>query len=333
MTAGELADSAEMGKAKVNRFFGSRLETLRRGQRRRPALVLYPAAALMLAALLPATAARANELDDFQRARQLYESQQYDDAAFAFEELIGGEVPRLRNRALLLESRKFLGVCYLFLGRREQAELQFELLLRDDHTYQLDPVAFPEEVQETFSRVRKRLESTTIQQARQRERDEQQARKQEAERLLQERKNLLRLVELAENERVEHQNSRWIALLPFGVGQFQNGHENLGTFLAVSEAVLVALNITTYFLHQDLEGQQPDPDRLGEARFAEKTFRITNQVTLGVFALLSVGGIIDAQIRFKPVWTRQQKRKIPDDLRDSLQLGAAGPPARFGLRF
>ena len=316
----------------MNRFSSSRPERPRRNQRPRPALSLYPIAALLLA-LLPSTAAHANELDDFQQARQLYEAQQYDDAAFAFQELIGGEVPRLRNRALLLESRKYLGVSYLFLGQRERAERQFELLLRDDPAYQLDPVAFPEEAQKVFAQVRKRLESETLKQARQRERDEQQARKREAEQLLEERKDLLRLVELAEYERVERRNSRWIALLPFGVGQFQNGHENLGTFLAVSEAVLVALNLTTYFLHQDLEGQRPERDRLGEALFAEKTFRITNQVTLAVFALLSIGGIIDAQIRFKPAWTRRHRRPIPDDLRDSLQLGAAGTPASFGLRF
>lgn len=286
-----------------------------------------------LALLLPAAPARANELDDFQQARQLYEAQQYDDAAFAFEELIGGEVSHLRNRALLLESRKYLGVCYLFLGRREQAEQQFELLLRDDHTYQLDPVAFPEEVQTVFVAVRKRMERESLKEARQRERDEQQARKEAADKLIEEREDLLRLVELAETERVERNNSRWIALLPFGVGQFQNGHNNLGTFLAVSEALLVALNITSYFLHQSLEGQQPEPDRLGEARFAEKTFRITNQVTLGVVALLCVGGIVDAQIRFKPIWTRQRRRKIPDDLRDTLQLGSAGQSAAIGLRF
>jgi tetratricopeptide (TPR) repeat protein len=287
----------------------------------------------LLALLLPAQPARANELDDFQQARQLYEAQQYEDAAFAFEELIGGEVPRIRNRALLLESRKYLGVCYLFLGRREQAELQFELLLGDDHNYELDPVAFPEEVQTVFHSVRRRLESENLKETREREREEEQARRKEADRLLEERKDLMRLVELAQTERVEHKNSRWIALIPFGVGQFQNGHNSLGTFLAVSEALLVALNITSYFLHQSLEGQQPEPERLGEARFAEKTFRITNQVTLGVFALLSIGGIVDAQIRFKPYWTQKQKRKIPDDLRDTLKLGSAGAPTLTGLRF
>ena len=302
------------------------------GTARSAASLLLEIALLLLVLLVPASV-RANELDDFEQARQLYEAQQYDDAAFAFEELIGGEVPRLRNRALLLESRKFLGVCYLFLGKREQAEQQFELLLRDDHTYELDPVALPEEVQQVFGQVRTRLQSATIEQARQREREEQQARKHEAELLLQERKNLLRLVELAETERIERQNSRWIALLPFGIGQFQNGHDSLGTLLAVSESVLVALNITSYYYHRGLEGQQPERDQLGEARFAEKTFRITNWVTLGVFTLLSVGGIIDAQLRFKPFWTRHQKRKIPDDLRDSLKLGAAGPTVPFGLRF
>jgi hypothetical protein len=286
---------------------------------------------LVLVAL--ARPAAANELDDFQQAREAYESQDYALAAELLEALVGGEVPKLRNRALLLESRKYLAASYLFLGRRADAEKELERLLLEEPSYELDPLAFPQEVQKVFSNVYQRLEKQRRESEKKRRHAEQEARKREAQRVLGERKRMLRLLELAETERIERVNSRWIALIPFGVGQFQNGHTGLGTFFAISESLMGALNIASFFLHQHLEGQQPSADDLGEARFAEKSFRITNQVTLGAFAVLAIGGIIDAQIRFKSTWTEKRRRKIPDHLRDALRIGPDEASIGFGGRF
>jgi hypothetical protein len=275
----------------------------------------------------------ANELDDFQQARTAYDAQDYGRAAELFEILIGGEVPKLRNRPLLLESRKYLAASYLFLGLRDDAEREMERLLLEEPTYELDPLAFPEAMQNVFGEVQQRLEKKRREDELKRQQAEEEARKRAKKKLQEQRKKTLELLELAETEKIERVNSRWIAMIPFGVGQFQNGHTGLGTFFAISESLMVALNITSFFLHQHLEGQMPADEELGEARFAERSFRLTNQVTLGAFAVLALSGIVDAQVRFKPSWSEKRRRKLPDDLRDAIKVGSNGAGIGLGLRF
>ena len=42
----------------------------------------------------------------------------------------GGDAPPVTNRSLLLEAKKYLGASYLFLGKLQLAEAEFERLLR-----------------------------------------------------------------------------------------------------------------------------------------------------------------------------------------------------------
>ncbi len=287
----------------------------------------------VLAMVAIARPASANELADFERARDAYRAQDYELAAALFGELVGQEVPRLRSRALLLESRKFLAASYLFLGRQKEAEAEFERLLRDEWTYELDPLAFPDEVQKTFVRVRRRLQQRRRDAEEASQRAEEEARRKEVERVLRERESLHRLAGLAETERVERVNTRWIAAIPFGVGQFQNGHTGSGVFLAVSEGVLAAVNITTYFLHQDLEGLVPVEEELGAATFAEKAFRHANQISLGLLVAMVVAGIVDAQIRFRPSIEWSRRRELPQELRDALRVDARDSTPGLRMRF
>jgi hypothetical protein len=266
----------------------------------------------------------ANELDDFQQARQAYESQDYALSAKLFEDLIGGATPKLSNRALQLESRKYLGASYLFLGRFQDAEKEFGNLLREDKSYKLDPMAFPAEVQNTFNLVRQRLGWEEVQVEREKKRTEQLARQRDEEDAARKRQSLNRLAELAQNQTVERVNSRWIAMIPFGVGQYQNNHPNAGTFFLVTESSLLTLHIVSYFIHQDLEGQTPTKDKLGEARVAEKAFRYTNWISLGVFGVVVIAGIVDAQIRFNPKTTSERRRELPNDIRDTLKIETSG---------
>src|SRR5687768_11471405 len=90
-------------------------------------------AALILLAF-PALA-RAGDIEDFESARSAYEARDYERAVVAFELLVGGDAPRLQSRALIAESRKYLGAAYLFVGRRDAARAEFERLLRDEPAY------------------------------------------------------------------------------------------------------------------------------------------------------------------------------------------------------
>jgi tetratricopeptide (TPR) repeat protein len=276
--------------------------------------------------------ARANELDDFHQALRAYEEQNYSLATSLFEALVGGDQAKLQNRALLLESRKYLAASYLFLGLREKAVEQFERLLLDDPSYQLDPLAFPEEVQKTFSEVRSNFEQV---EKVQRTKEEKKTRaekvtikkKEDSSRF--DRNKIQRVMSIAETERVERLHSRWIALIPFGVGQFQNGDRGWGTFFVISEGLAAAVNIASYFLHQGLKGKVPNSDELGKARFLENAFCYTNWGSLALLGGLAVGGIIDAEVRFRPDDVETRKRVLPEDLRNILKVsvGVSGVAA------
>lgn len=267
--------------------------------------------------------ARANDFDQFQNARVAYESQNYELASDLFQGLLsdaGGS-----SSPLVVESRKYLAAAYLFLGRPADAEAQLVRLLSAEPDYVLDPLAFPDEFVKLFAAVRLQLEETRNRQSAERaQRDAEEAeRKQLTER--RERERLQRLIELAGTQRVEQLRSRWVAMLPFGIGQFQNDNDGLGLVLAVTQGSLLAIAVTSFALHESLRGEQPRADQLNEAELAEASFRYVNQISLGLFAAVAVTGIIDAQLRFKPSRSLDRPRPLPPDLRQlELSVGPGG---------
>lgn len=275
--------------------------------------------------------AGASDFEDFEAARSAYESADYALAAQRFEKLGGGDTPRLTNRSLLLEAKKYLGASYLFLGKLQLAEAEFERLLRMDSQYILDPLGFPEEVQRLFSRVKARLDSERRVAEEEQRREQERLSRKESERIKAEQQRWVRLTELAEEERVLQQRSRWIALMPFGIGQVQNGHGSLGAVLAVSEASVLLVSLVSWGVHENLRGQSPDESQRDEYNLTERVSRYTNQVSLGLFAVIAITGIIDAQVRFEGSSARTRKRPLPPDLRDPprLTLGPGGLRLRF----
>ena len=86
--------------------------------------------------------ARADDLTDFEKARALYEKRNYAGAVAAFVAMVGSDPPRVSERLLLLESRKYLAASLLFQGRPDEASAQFRLLLTQEPDYTIDPLAF-----------------------------------------------------------------------------------------------------------------------------------------------------------------------------------------------
>jgi tetratricopeptide (TPR) repeat protein len=283
------------------------------------------AVALLLAMLVLARTApaRANDFDQFQNARAAYDSQNYALAADLFRGLLVEAAPGDR-RPLVLESRKYLAATALFLGRRQEAQAQFEALLRVEPDYVLDPLAFPDEVARLFTEVKARMEVERAHNEQERARAQAEAAAQRDDAAKQQRQRLDRLVALASTERIEERHSRWVAAMPFGIGQFQNGHDGLGLVLAVGEGSLLAISVVSFFLHENLRGQEPNTaDLLQDARLAENVFRYTNQISLGLFAVIAAAGIVDAQVRFVPSRHIDRARALPADV-EQLQL-SVGP--------
>jgi len=232
----------------------------------------------------------ADELSDFESARRNYDKQNYAKAARGLESLVGGVVPRATNPVVRLEARKYLGATYLFLGKKDAAREQFRSLLEEDPDYDIDPVAFPEAV------VRKQ--------------------------------RIQALEELAAVETVERVNSRWIAVLPFGIGQFQNQSRKLGIMFAVTETASLAASIATFIGHNSLRDENPAPNEIERARRVERALRIGNWVSVGAFLSFAVAGVIEAEVRFKPVIRTTRKRELPEDI-ESPQT--TGPQIRLEL--
>lgn len=272
--------------------------------------------------------ARADDYDDFEAARRAYVAQRYDDARERFEALVGGQVPRISSRPLILESRKYLGASYLFLGRVKDAEQQFDLLIRMDSAYEMDPLAFPKEVIEAFERARERTNRILEEAARQRREQEEEARRAEAKEIVEKQARMLRIRELATTETVETENSRIVAMIPFGVGQFQNRHDSLGTGLVISEGLLAVTSIVSFFLHESLRNEMPNEADRGDAEALRDGFKLTNWISTGALVALAIVGIADAQLRFVPVFKETRTRVLPGELEREFELSAAPPRPR-----
>jgi len=300
---------------------------------RRPALSGF---VFMLMAVFALPVA-ADELSDFESARRNYEKQNYTKAARGLESLVGGVVPRAANPVVRLEARKYLGATYLFLGKKDAAREQFRLLLDEDPDYDIDPVAFPEAVVQAFQEVQKegaaeRARREALEAARRkRERSE------EVEELIRQQQRDETLEKLAAEQIVEKVNSRWIAAIPFGAGQFQNENRKLGIMFATTESALLAASIATFIGHNSLRDENPAPSEIARARRVEKALRIGNWVSVGALLSFAVAGIVEAEVRFRPAIRTTRKRELPPDLEGPqttgpqirLELGVTGGKLRL----
>lgn len=304
---------------------------------------LFAASLCLLACLASGVGrAHADDLEDFDRARQAYEEGDYGAAAALLEHMVGGEVPRVRNHALALESRKYLAATYLFLGRRAEAEEQFVRLLRAEPDYPLDPAAFPAEVLALFREVKARLVAEREAEARRRAQAAEAAREAELARMIAERERITQLEALAQTETVERVNTRWVAMLPFGAGQFQNGDQRLGYFFLASEVLTFGLGVGSYYAHEALRhkdttvtvGEDPSTEQAIVRR--AKAWRMVNWVSTSVFGTLCIVGITDAMVRFQPVVRTTRARPLPESPIEatpgpqvSLRLGLGGGSLRI----
>ena len=276
--------------------------------------------------------AHADDLADFEAARTLYDKQAYAGAVDALRALVGSDPPRVSDPLLVIESRKYLAASLLFLGATEDAKTQFRLLLAQEPRYTLDPLAFPNDVLALFEKVKADLQRELD---RKREAEES-ARRQAEERArvaeLVRRENLARLRVLAEESETVVENSRWIATIPFGVGQFQNGHNGFGVALAMGEGLSAATSLLSFVAHQQLADDRPSPADVDDAQRRENRWRTTNYVSFGVFAGLALIGIIDAHVRFVPDRVTSRPRQLPRDLDrwvHEQELSSRGPRLRF----
>jgi len=253
---------------------------------------------------------------ELEKARASFLARNWSDAEERLRALLDPRTGTLKERPLISQARMYLGATLLSLGKKEEAKETFEKLVLDDPTFDPDPLSFPSEAINTFIDVRSSLleQIKTASQNAARLAEERRARE-EAEREAQ-RIWLERVKAQAAEEKITVRNSRIVASLPFGAGQFQNGQPLLGGVLLGAQAVAVGGTIVTYAMYRYAR-ERENAELSGTDRLAPQwhqraeDLRIAN---LG-FAIGLVGtaalGIVQAHVAFVPERAEKKPRPLP----------------------
>ncbi len=256
----------------------------------------------------------------FDRARIYYESAKYSACVDAFSRLLERtESVRPKERA---SARTYLAACLIAQSRLDDARQQFRLAILEDRQLEPpDPVVFPQAVIDVFAQVRSSLMDALRRQQEEdflRSTEEAAAQRKRAER---ERERVAELEKLASTETVIKKNERWMAWVPFGLGQFRNDDETLGWVFFSTELALAATAITATSielgLHSQAEGGRAplDSDDLtSKVNAARQVGTVSWIALIGVAA----AGIIEANVSYRSeIPLGQRRRPLPDSLRPS----------------
>lgn len=265
---------------------------------------------------LPDTIRADDEYDQFAVAKNAFDAGEYKEAVHRFETLLQNG---LQNPTLILETLKLSGISYLFIENREAAEEQFTKLLTKAPDYTLDPLLYPIEVVDFFTEIKqknqKRLDelakAKAIEAAAEKAAQEA-ARKAEFEKM---RRNIYL-------ERKISTGSLLVAALPFGAGQFQNGHHLKGWAFFSSEILLCTSATVFFFLHNSLrsKGNTPfeNPNEKQKYVNLEKAYRLANHISLITLGVTVTAGIVDSLLFFqseKEEWKKIDEDNVPEKLR------------------
>ncbi len=262
-------------------------------------------------------AARADGRAEIEKARAAYLARNYAEGETRLRALVDPKTG-LKEPGLVTQARMYLGAVLLAQGHRDQATELFEKLILEDPAFEPDPLSFPGDVINTFFDVRAQLQERIRSAAQNAARLEAERRvKAEDERRRQEAW-LANVKRLAQEEKITVRNSRLVALLPFGAGQFQNGDKILGWTLLASEASLVVgmgVTVPLFAYAQDRAGEEQragDLDRKAQLyKDRAENIRIVNLSFAGALLAIAVSGIVQANLAYVPETMETKKRPLP----------------------
>ena len=261
---------------------------------------------LLLLALALGAAPQSPEL---KRARDRFEFGSFAEAAGTVRGWLADHPDASGDDAV--EAYRMLGISELKLGDLPQARAAFVSLLSLDPDYTLDPFLFEPKVVEFFDEV-KREHEPALGPLRERRRA-----LEEQKRLTEDAQKRLMAEEQARSgapgKIIRVQDRLYLFnWMPFGAGQFQNGHRAKGTAIAAAEVALAATNLFTIFFHNQIAS---DPKRRcspsqgsGCSRppytDADRTLLsrvdLVKYVSAGLFWAVYAYGVVDAHLYYVP---------------------------------
>ncbi|MEP7050129.1 MAG: hypothetical protein ABJB12_07245 [Pseudomonadota bacterium] len=273
---------------------------------------------------------RLNDRAELARVVSLYEAGKYGECAESFHRLLSADSPRpLRDPDVVESARIYHAACLIGIGQNQQADEPLRAAIRvNPQMKPPDSLVFPPQVIERFLRVRETMFDVIRKAEDERVRQAQEQARHQEERARKERLRVAGLERLAQQETLITPKSRWLALVPFGVGQFQNDEKALAYVFLTSEALLAASTLTTLGVESHLilatsqtkEAAASNASRLKDWRSA---LVYSSYAWLGV----SVIGIVEAQLMFTPEQHQTRKRALPPDLRPQASFFHVEPSA------
>lgn len=303
-------------------------------------------AGVAAACLAAAGTARADDMQEYELGKSRFESGEYGEAAKRFERMLDPSAPpcdeapsgtcRVKDPELAERARALYAATLVALGRTRDAEAQMEVILRANPGYTPNPALFPQEVLDRFTMVKARLREELERLNREKMEQERQKQIEADRRREREQRRIAELERLASTERVVQKNSRWIALLPFGVGQFQNGDKGLGWALLVSQTLTGTASIVLGGVLADRYAAAQEADARARANPGQErveveetnqqlaTLATFNRVAFGAWAGLALAGIVQAQIAYVPERVTYRKRPLPPSVAPSVRVSPSG---------
>lgn len=230
-----------------------------------------------------AAPAYASPEDDLRDAENSYLYGDYPRVITKLEPLVEPDI-LLAAPDDLARAYELLGLSTFFLDRPKDARMWFERLIRFRPDTRLNPVLVPPPAVSLFDDVRESLadEIARMQEALRKQREEEDR----------------KLQEMLGRVRVETQvNSRLVASLPFGIGQFQNDQPALGYTLLATQVAAGAASIGCFVAIENMRQGDGYFDRsdVGNVR----TLQQVQLWTGGAALVLMVGGVIHAWATFR----------------------------------
>ena len=252
---------------------------------------------------------------DVDKARAEYLARNYAGAEDRLRALVDPKTG-LKDLSLLSQARMYLAAVLLAQGKREAGAEVFEKLILEDSTFDPDPLSFPGEVINTFYDVREQLLARIRQNALNNARLEAEKRAKAEEDRRRQEAWLAQVKQMATEEKITVRNSRLVALLPFGAGQFQNREPVLGWMFLISESALVVGTAVTVplFVYADgrAHGQGADLERKAQVyRDRADTIQTVNLSLVGAFAAIAITGIVQANLAYVPEVSETKRRDLP----------------------
>jgi hypothetical protein len=261
--------------------------------------------------------AAADAQSDLEKAHSAYVAHKYSDAEARLRALLDETKNPLPDPDIVADARMYLGAVLLAEGKKDEAGGVFEELVLAKPNYEPDPLRVSLAAIDAYIDARTRLRDRLAEIKREEVRKEQEQKQKEEENRVKAAARLALLEKLAGTEVVTERHSRWLALVPFGVGQFQNGQDTLGWVFLTSETILgvtsiggVAVALSEQVQANDAFQRRDLQEAISFERRAQYAAYVSDWCAAGFFAA-AIGGVVHAQLTFVPERVETRKREIP----------------------